>query len=285
MIFIISIIVLTFSAVLYTKRKEGTPGIHFIAIAVISGILALMQLFVVIPAGHVGVVDLFGKVSDTPRTAGINIVNPLAKVVRMSIKTQEAKQVLDVPSKEGLSINLEMSVLFHLDPQKAPDVYRTIGVYYGEILIDPQFRSVIREVTSSYDAKALYTEERGELSKIIKEKLIEKVASRGIVIEDTPPRRIILPKGLTGSIEAKLRAEQDSLRMQFVLEKEKLEAERKRIEARGIADFQNIVSQGISEQLLRWKGIEATEELAKSANAKVVIIGSKDGLPVILDGK
>ena len=138
-------------------------------------------------------------------------------------------------------------------------------------------------MTAGYDAKALYTSEREVVaSKMLKE-LQTIVEQRGITVESTPLRKITLPQQLANSIESKLQADQDSQRMQFVLTKESQEAERKRIEAQGIADFQKIVTQGISEPLLRWKGIEATEILAKSQNAKIVVIGGKDGLPLILN--
>ncbi len=263
------------------RRPAAAGAMVLMAIGIV---VMLSQLVRVVPAGNVGVVDFFGTVSPVSRKAGINLVNPLARVLNFSVKTQELKEVMDVPSKEGLTVQLEISVLYHLDPAKAPDVYRTVGPNYEEIILIPQARSVARGVTASYDARALYTSEREMLSKIIETELQKSVGERGIVIEATPLRRVGLPADLTKAIEEKLRAEQESQRMQFVLEREKQEAERKRIEARGIADFQQIVAQGISEQLLRWKGIEATEKLAASPNAKVVVIGAgKDGLPLILD--
>lgn len=254
-----------------------------IALLVLS---ALFSCFTVVPAGHVGVVDFFGYVSSRTLKAGINLVNPLARVVKFSIKTQDSTEVMEVPSKEGLNIKLDISVLYHLDAEKAAEVYKTVGTDYAAIILVPQFRSVARGVTASYEAKALYTSEREMVSTLIKKDLEKIVSDRGIVVESVPMRRIILPAGLSQSIEQKLQAEQESQRMQFVLLKEKQEAERKKIEAQGIADFQNIVTRGISEPLLRWKGIEATEKLANSQNTKVIIVGAgKDGLPLIMDTK
>jgi len=257
-----------------------------LAVVAVAGVVALSQLFTVVPAGHVGVVDFFGTVSPTSLKAGINMRNPLAHIAKMSIKTQELKEVMDVPSKEGLTVGLEISALFHLDPERAPEVYKTIGPNYEEIILQPQFRSVARGVTATYDAKALYTSEREVVARTILADLQKLVEPRGITVESTPLRKVGLPAGLTQAIEEKLRAEQESQRMEFVLLKEKQEAERKRIEAQGIADFQDIVTKGISEPLLRWKGIEATEKIASSPNAKVIVIGAgKDGLPLILDTK
>lgn len=255
-------------------------------IAALFVIIAISQCITVIPAGNVGVVDFFGTVSDNTLKAGINFVNPLARVVKFSVQTQEVKEVMDVPSKEGLTVQLEVSALYHLNPEKAAQVYKTVGENYAEIILEPQFRSVARGVTAGYEAKALYTSEREMLSQIILVDLQKLVEPRGITVEVAPLRRVGLPAGLTQSIEDKLRAEQESQRMQFVLTKEKLEAERKRIEAQGIAAFQTIVTKGISEPLLRWKGIEATEKISSSPNAKVIIIGAgKDGLPLILNTK
>lgn len=258
----------------------------FLTLSMFSFVLTLGQCFTVVPAGNVGVVDFFGTVSQNTLKSGINFVNPLARIVKFSVKTQEIKELMDVPSREGLTVQLEISALYHLDPEKAAEVYKSIGSDYVEIILEPQFRSVARGVTSQYDARALYTSEREVLSHQIKDELEKLVAPRGVTIETTPLRRVGLPSGLTQSIEEKLRSEQESQRMQFILQKEKQEAERKRIEAQGISDFQNIVARGISEQLLRWKGIEATEKIAQSPNAKVIVIGAgKDGLPLILDTK
>jgi len=267
----------------YNEAYRGSKAAAAV-VAAVFGLIALLQLFTVIPAGHVGVVDFFGRVSPNTLKSGMNIRNPLARIIKFSIKTQQVFEEMDVPSREGLTVKLDVSVLFHLDPEKAAQVYRTVGANYVEVILVPQFRSVCRGVTAGYEAKALYTSQREELARMIMQDLAKLVAERGIVVEATPLRKIELPRKVTDAIEEKLKAEQESQRMEFVLAKERQEAERKRIEARGISDFQNIVAQGISPNLLRWKGIEATEKLAQSQNAKVVIIGSgKDGLPIILD--
>jgi regulator of protease activity HflC (stomatin/prohibitin superfamily) len=250
-------------------------------------VVALSQCFTVIPAGHVGVVDFFGIVSDNTMPAGINFINPLAKVVKYSVQTTEEKETMQVLSREGLTIGLEISVLYRLNPDSAARVYKTVsGGDFLNVLLVPQFRSISRSVTASFQASALYSSEREALSEAINKELSAIVGKRGITIESTPLRNVVLPGQLTEAIEQKQRAEQESQRMEFILTKERQEADRKRIEAKGIADFQNIVAQGISEQLLRWKGVEATEKLANSPNTKVIIVGSgKDGLPVILDTK
>lgn len=286
MLFIISIVAaaVAFAVYVSAKKRESKAEETFAGIGVLVAFLvAVLQTFTVIPAGSVGVVDFLGNVSDNTLKSGVNFVNPLANVIKFTIKTQEIKETMNVPSKEGLSVQLEISLLYHLNPDNASRIYKTVGENYEEIILSPQFRSVVRGVTARYDAKALYTSERDQLGRAMEQELGKLVEPRGITIESAPLRQIILPAGLTASIEEKLKAEQESQRMEFILKKETQEAERKRIEAQGVADFQSIVSKGISTELLKWKGIEATEKLANSPNAKIVVIGSaKDGLPLIL---
>jgi regulator of protease activity HflC (stomatin/prohibitin superfamily) len=241
----------------------------------------------VVPAGNVGVVDFFGIVSEKTLPAGIDLVNPLANVIKFSVQTKEHKETMQVLSREGLTIGLEISALYRLNADSAARVYKTVvGGDYETIILIPQFRSISRSVTASFQASALYSTERERLGVAIQEELARMVAPRGVIIESTPLRNVALPTQLTEAIEQKQRADQESQRMEFILTKEKQEATRKRIEAQGISDFQTIVAKGISDQLLRWKGIEATEKLASSTNAKVIVIGAgKDGLPLILDTK
>ncbi|MEW6653223.1 MAG: prohibitin family protein [Bacteroidota bacterium] len=287
MLFLLALLIIAVSYSVYTNlKKAGRYRESKFAFAgyAVAGIIILLKLFTIVPAGTVGVVDFLGSVSDNTLKAGVNFVNPLANVIKFSIKTQEMKETMNVPSKEGLSVQLEISLLFSLDPENASKIYKTVGEDYTNIILIPQFRSVVRGVTSKYDAKALYTASREQLANEIKIELEKLVMPRGIIVESAPMRHIILPQGLTAAIEEKLKSEQESQRMQFVLKREEQEAERKSIEAKGIADFQAIVSRGINDQLLQWKGIEATEKLANSTNSKIVVIGAgKSGLPLILN--
>ncbi|MBK8232560.1 MAG: prohibitin family protein [Candidatus Eisenbacteria bacterium] len=289
MLFIVALLVAigAFAAAAGVRRQQtkGSGGAAFVmtVVAVVFSAVAIGQWIRVIPAGNVGVVDLFGSVAPRALRAGIHLVNPFARVVNMTIKTLEIKETMDVPSKEGLAMVIEISVLFHLDPEQAPTVYRTVGEEYVPVILEPQFRSVTRGVTASYESKALYTSEREQLAHLITADLQKLVEPRGIMIESTPLRKLTLPDRLAGAIEEKLQAEQESQRMEFVLLKESQEADRKRIEAAGIADFQRIIASGLNDEVLRWKGIEATLEMARSPNAKVVVIGAgKEGMPLIL---
>jgi prohibitin 1 len=266
--------------------RRPSPFIGLVLVFVGLAVLLLMGPLRTVPAGHVGVKDFFGQVSPQPLPPGIRLVVPLTRVIKMSVQTQEIKEVAEVPSQEGLILSLETSLLFQLDPARAADIYRTVGSDYVGTIVEPQFRSAIREITASYEAKALYSAERERIAGEIFGLFRRLAGERGILVQQVLLRKIGLPPVVANAIQEKLRREQEAEQMKFVLQKEQQEAERKRIEAQGIADFQRIVAQGISAQLLEWKGIEATEKLAASGNTKIVVIGNtKSGLPIILSGE
>ena len=263
-------------------RGAGSRVLRIALVAVV--LLLLMWSATSIPTGNVGVLTLFGRVTGETLGEGIHLINPLKSVQKLSVQTQSVKESANVPSNEGLILALDTSLLFHLDRAKAAWVYQTIGENYAEKIVEPTLRAAIRASTSAHSANALYTNARELVQQQIQDELTAQLAPRGVVVENVLLRDVQLPAMLKSSIEAKQQAEQDALRMSFILQKEKQEAERKRIEAQGVADFQKIVAQGISPQLLEWKGIEATEKLATSANSKVVIVGnSKNGLPLVLE--
>ena len=255
------------------------------AIAILI-VLLLFWSTTSIPTGNVGVLTLFGRVTGETLSEGIHLINPLKSVQKLSVQTQSVKESANVPSNEGLILALDTSLLFRLDKSKAAYVFQTVGDNYAEKIVEPTLRAAIRASTSAHSANALYTNARELVQQQIQDELTTQLAPRGVIVENVLLRDVQLPAMLKGSIEAKQQAEQDALRMSFILQKEKQEAERKRIEAQGIADFQKIVAQGISTQLLEWKGIEATEKLATSSNAKIVIVGNpKNGLPLVLEPK
>jgi prohibitin 1 len=274
----------------YSGPMPGMPNFRsggFLRILVaVAVVLLLLWSVTSIPTGNVGVLTLFGRVTGETLGEGIHLINPLKSVQKLSVQTQSVKESANVPSNEGLILALDTSLLFHLDRTKAAYVYQTIGDDYAEKIVEPNLRSAVRASTSAHSANSLYTNGRELVQQQIQDELTAALGARGVVVESVLLRDIQLPALLKTSIEAKQQAEQDALRMSFILQKEKQEAERKRIEAQGISDFQKIVAQGISSQLLEWKGIEATEKLAQSNNAKVVVIGNpKNGLPLVLEPK
>jgi prohibitin 1 len=252
----------------------------------IAGFVIVLLLFSSVTrvgTGHVGVLTLFGKVTGETLGEGMHLINPLKTNNELSIQTQTLKESANVPSSEGLMMSLDTSLIYHLNPDRASEVFQKIGADYENVVVEPTLRSAIREATASHTANALYTGEREMVAKQIYDQVTAQLNQRGLSVENVLLRDIQLPATLKAAIEAKQQAEQESLAMNFRLQKETQEAQRKRIEAAGVRDFQQIVAQGITPSLLEWKGIEATENLAKSANSKVVVIGnSKNGLPLIL---
>jgi regulator of protease activity HflC (stomatin/prohibitin superfamily) len=236
-----------------------------------------------VPPGHVGVLTSFGRVTGEVLPEGTHFVSPFKINHVLSVRTQTQEEHTSTPSSEGLNLEIDTSLIFHLSPDKAADVFQRIGTEYSATIIEPTLRSIIRDTTAGHSANTLYSSSRKEVEDEIRKGLQSMLEPRGIVIESVLLRDIQLPHALRASIETKQQAEQESLAMNFRLQKERQEADRKRIEAQGIHDFQQIVAQGISPQLLQWKGIEATETLAKSSNTKIVVIGNtKTGLPLVM---
>jgi prohibitin 1 len=265
---------------------SGGNLLRLIGLGIVAFLLVILLFSSVtrVGTGHVGVLTLFGKVqTDGTLGEGIHVISPLKTNNELSIQTQTLKESASVPSSEGLMMSLDTSLIYHLNPDRAAEVFQKIGSDYENIVVEPTLRSAIREATASHTANALYTGEREMVAKQILDQITTELNKRGITVENVLLRDIQLPTTLKAAIEAKQQAEQESLAMNFRLQKETQEAQRKRIEAAGVRDFQQIVAQGITPSLLEWKGIEATENLAKSPNSKVVVIGNnKNGLPLIL---
>lgn len=264
---------------------HGGALLRLIGIGILAFILIILLFSSVtrVGTGHVGVLTLFGRVTGETLGEGIHLINPLKTNNELSIQTQTIKESANVPSSEGLMMALDTSLIYHLNPDRAAEVFQKIGADYETVVVEPTLRSAIREATASHSANALYSGERELVGKQIFEQVTEQLSKRGLAVENVLLRDIQLPATLKASIELKQQAEQEALAMNFRLQKEKQEAERKRIEAAGVRDFQQIVAQGITPSLLEWKGIEATENLAKSPNTKVVVVGNnKNGLPLIL---
>jgi len=269
--------------VINVGAPRGVLGFIGFAVVALIVVILLFNCVTRIGTGNVGVLTLFGRVTGETLSEGIHLINPLKTVNEMSIRSQSVKESASVPSSEGLMMALDTSLIYHLNPDRAADVFQKLGPRYEDVVVEPSLRSAIREATASHSANALYSGERDLVAKQIFESLNAQLTPRGMIIENVLLRDIQLPATLKQSIELKQQAEQEALAMNFRLQKETQEAQRKRIEAQGIRDFQQIVAQGISPQLLEWKGIEATENLAKSSNSKVVVIGNnKNGLPLIL---
>ena len=234
-------------------------------VALIIVLIILVRLIVIVPAGTTGVYHLFGRVKDQPYKSGLHLVIPFAKIDLMSIRTEQytmsviptegelnRDDSIDALTKEGLKVNLDITVLYHLIEDKAPEVFRTIGLDYNQKIIRTEVRGAIRDVIATYDAKDIYSEKREEATNKIAERLKESLTPRGIEVETVILRNVALPALLTQAIEAKLTADQEAQKYDFILQKETKEAERKRIEAAGQRDSQQIINQSLSNQYLQY---------------------------------
>jgi regulator of protease activity HflC (stomatin/prohibitin superfamily) len=263
------------------RSRLAVRGIT-ILIGSIAFLASIFRLLVIVPPGNVGIVNFFGQVSDNTLNPGMHLVNPFAKVLNFSTRLKDIKENVDTTSQEGLSLNLDVSLQYKLDPQKAATVYKTIGTDETQLVIS-RFRSTIRSITAKYPATDIFSSKREEIAKQIDEQLTQQIPPLGFIVEEALLRNVKMPDSLQASIQDKLKAEQDSQRMKFVLEKESQEAERKRIEAKGIADSQKTISGGLNNQILQLRAIEATEKIAQSQNSKIVIVGSeKGGVPILI---
>jgi len=247
----------------------------------IFGVISILSSCAIIRPGEVGVKQKLGRLSDKVHTTGPVYYNPLvSRIVKLSIQTNNLELSLNLPSKEGLSINSQISILYKLSPDQAPFVIKNLGVDFEPIIANI-FRSASADVCSQYFAKDLHSGMRAEIEKAIKDKMMETLDKQGIQIDAVLMKSIQLPPGLSNSIEQKLQAEQDVMRMEFTLKQAKLEADRKIIEAKGTSDAQKIISEGLTNEIIKIRSIEAFIELSKSPNSKVIITDGK--APFLID--
>jgi regulator of protease activity HflC (stomatin/prohibitin superfamily) len=268
----------------------------------IGGVLFMLfgfitSCFVQIGTGEVGVQVLFGNVQNNTLPSGLHLVSPLVDVQRLDIKTQnytmsavrnegakEGDDAIRVLSADGLEVIIDLTVLYKVIPADAPNILRETGIDYTDKIVRPLTRTKIRDNAVYYDAVSLYSTKRDEFQTRIVKSIEDDFRKRGLLLEQLLIRNITLPQAVKTSIEQKITAEQDAQKMQFVLQKERQEADRKRVEAQGIADYQRIINESLTDRQLQYESIKAQLEIAKSQNAKIIIMG-KGGAPVILDAK
>jgi regulator of protease activity HflC (stomatin/prohibitin superfamily) len=295
---ILGILVLVAGFALQKSPEYGrfAKVVRSIAIVImLAGVLT--KCIVQINAGEIGVKSLFGKVQDDVLRSGLHFINPFVDVQRLDIKTQNytmsgihdegaktGDDAIRVLTSDGLEVTIDLTVLYKLLPSEAPRLVRETGVDYTDKIVRPLTRTKIRDNSVYYEAISLYSNKRDEFQQRIFKSIEDDFKKRGLVLEQLLVRNITLPQSVKETIEQKINAEQDAQKMQFVLLKEKQEAERKRVEAQGIADYQRIINTGLTDQQLQYEQIKAYLELAKSDNAKVIIMG-KGNAPVILDTK
>ncbi|MBK7638564.1 MAG: prohibitin family protein [Bacteroidetes bacterium] len=268
----------------FSKNKK--PIVYLGLILLISGVFS--KCITIIKPGNVGVKVLFGRVFENDILEnGMHVINPLMDIEVFNSKTQnytmsgihdegnkEGDDAIKVLSSDGLEITMDLSVLYKVNPKSAPKILKEIGSNYQDVVIRPITRTRIRDNAVFYQAVDLFSARREEFQNRIFKTIQKDFEKRGLILEQLLIRNITLPESVKKSIEAKINAEQESQKMQFVLAKEKQEAERKRVEAQGIADYQKIISVGLSDNQLQFESIKAMKELAKSENSKIIVMGS-----------
>jgi regulator of protease activity HflC (stomatin/prohibitin superfamily) len=286
----------------FVVRRHTSPISHYGGYMRIIGFVLfligfLSSCIVQIGTGEVGVQVLYGNVQNTTLASGLHFINPLMDVQKLDIKTQnytmsavhnegakEGDDAIRVLTSDGLEVIMDLTVLYKVVPTAAPDILRSTGIDYTDKIVRPLTRTMIRDNAVYFDAVSLYSTRRDEFQNRIVSSIQADFKKRGLLLEQLLIRNITLPQTVRTSIEQKISAEQDAQKMQFVLQKEKQEAERKRVEAQGIADYQKIISESLTDRQLQYESIKAQLEVAKSPNAKVIIMG-KSGTPLILDTK
>jgi len=276
-------------------RLFGKPLMGLGALCILAGIL--VASIVQIDAGRVGIKKLFGQVQSDVLYSGLHYINPLMDVETIETRTQnytmsgvhnEGDKVGDdairVLSADGLEVTIDLTVLYRIIPESAPSLYKQIGLDYKDKIVRPISRTKIRDNAVYYDAVSLYSTKRDEFQARIYKAIEDDFKTRGMLLENLLVRNITLPTSVKNAIESKINAEQEAQKMQFVLQKERQEADRKRVEAQGIADYQHIISESLTDKQLQYEQIKAMKELAASTNAKMIIMG-KGSTPVLLDGK
>lgn len=279
--------------------RGDSPLTKFSALIRIMGILFILlgaglSMFKVIDAGQVGVKTLYGKVDEDVLYSGLNLVNPLVEVTTFDVKTQNytmsaihdegsksGDDAIRILTSDGLEVTIDLSVLFSVTPTDAPRILKEIGDDYLDKIVRPVARTAIRDNAVSYEAVALYSTKRQEFQNKIFATIDLSFAKRGLKLEQLLVRNVTLPESVRKAIESKINAEQDAQKMQFVLQKEKQLAERKRIEAQGIADYQRILSTGLSDKQLQYESILAQKDIALSSNTKIIIMGNSKN-PILL---
>ncbi len=264
-------------------------------IIVLLGVLT--SCIVQINAGEIGVQKLFGKIQNNVLYSGLHFINPLVEVEHIDTKTQNytmsgigdegqkaGDDAIKVLTADGLEVTIDLSVLYRVVPNNAPKLLQQTGIDYEDKIVRPITRTRIRDNAVYYDAISLFSSKRDEFQQRIYKSIEKDFNSRGLLLENLLVRNITLPESVRKTIEQKINAEQDAQKMQFVLQKEQQEAQRKRIEAQGIADYQTIISQSLTDKQLQYESIKAQLEIAKSPNTKIIIMGKNTGnSPVILD--
>ncbi len=239
---------------------------------------------VTIRPGEVGIKQTLGKISEDHLAAGPYWFNPfVSKVLKIPTRTVEAFNTLDVPTKEGLTVKSEIALLYHVKPEASREVYTKYGMNYQEVIVESNFRAVVRHICGMYYAKELFAVDRKKIEKEIFDEISSSIWDKGFVTDAVLLKSITMPPQIFQAVENKLKAEQESLQMEFIISKQHKEAERMQIEAEAIRNYNKTISESLTEIMVKWNSIQVLKELVTSPNSKVIITDGK--APMIIDGK
>jgi len=243
--------------------------------------ITLLSACSIVRPGQVGIKTRLGRIKGDALPAGPYFYNPfITNVAKMSVKTVEAFTTLDLPTKEGLTIQAEIALLYSVNPDYAKEVYIKYGKNYQEVIVLTTFRSILRHISASYNARDLYSVQRRDIEKIIFDEITGELGPKGFLIEAILLKSITIPQQIFQAIEDRLKAEQAALQMDFIIQRQKRESERLKIEAEGISQYQQIVSSNLTELLIKWAGVQVLKDLVSSPNSKVIVTNGTSPLMI-----
>jgi regulator of protease activity HflC (stomatin/prohibitin superfamily) len=261
-------------------KNTGVRALSFLVGLLALGYLlwgGLRRFWIVIPVGEVGIVETLGNIEPKSLDPGVHFLNPFTdELITFSTRLQDIKETVDTTSKEGLSFKLDVSLQYRIEPSKAQEIYQKLGSNEEEIIIS-RFRALIRQVTASYNLQDIYSEKRSAIARTLYKTMNEQLNPLGFVVEETLLRNIILPDNIQAAIQSKVALEQENQKLDLEIAKARKEAERKKVEAQGISASQKILSDGLTDKILKLKAIEAQQKLAESPNSKIIIMGNSQG--------
>lgn len=247
-------------------------------------LLVLMSSCAIIRPGEVGIKQTLGKITQDHMQPGAHGYNPFVSIVlKINTRTVEAFNALEVPTKEGLTVKSEIALLYHVKPEAAKEVYTRYGMNYQEVIVESNFRAVARHIFAQYYAKELFAIDRKKIEAEVHDELVAGIESKGFIVDAVLLKSITMPPQIFQAVENKLKSEQEALQMEFIIQKQRKEAERMAIEAEAIKNYNKTISESLNEALIKWNGVKTLQELVTSNNAKVIITDGKS--PMMINDK
>jgi prohibitin 1 len=250
----------------------------------VAAMVACVFSCTIVRPGEVGIKQRLGKITSDHLAQGAYVYNFfISTIKKIPVRTVEAFNALDVPTREGLTVKAEVSLLYHVKPEAARDVYTKYGMNYQEVIVESNFRAVARHICGLYYAKELFAIDRKKIESEMFEELKAGIEDKGFIVDAILLKSITMPQQIFQAVENKLRAEQEALQMDFVIAKQRKEADRMQIEAEAIKNYNKTISESLTEMLVKWNSVQVLKELVNSPNSKIIVTDGKS--PMILNEK